>query len=111
MLRDVKVTIEAATEEELALLLVEDDEAMLALVLGPSDGALPIVVNVEVLLLVCCGSVLTNEAVDTADVTLVVDDLETADVVEAVEDVQVDVLTVMLGLLEALITDTAELDC
>ena len=57
MLRDVKVTIEAATEEQLALLLVEDDEVMLTLVLGPSDVALPIVVNVEVLLLVCCGTV------------------------------------------------------
>ena len=73
VLRDVKVAVGAATEEELALLLVEDDEALLKLVLGPSDVALPIVVNAEVLLLVSCGTVLTGEAVDTAEVALVVD--------------------------------------
>ena len=46
--------------------------------------------------------------VETANVTLV-DDF--ADVVEAVEDVPVDVLTVVLGPREVLVTDIAELDC
>ena len=56
-------------------------------------------------------TVLTDEAVDTADVTLVVDDPENADVVEAIDDVSVDVLAVVLGPLDALDSDTAELDC
>ena len=87
---------------------MDDDEAMLTLVLGPTDVALPIVVAVEVLLLICSDAVLTDKVVDTADVTFVDDN---ADVLEAVEDVPVDVLTVVLGFLEPLITDTAELDC
>ena len=44
---------------------------------------------------------------DTANVAL---DDDIADVVKAVEDVAVDVLAVLLGPQEALVTDTAELD-
>ena len=49
---------------------MDDDEAMLTLVLGPTDVVLPIVVAVEVLLLICSDTVLTEKVVDTADVTL-----------------------------------------
>ena len=51
------------TEESQAPLLVEDDDAMLTFVLGPTDVALPIVVVVELLLLllVCCDTVLASE--------------------------------------------------
>ena len=73
---------------------MDDDEAMLTLVLGPTDVALPIVVAVEVLLRICSDTMLTDKVVDTADVTLVDDN---ADVLEAVEDVPVDMLTVALG--------------
>ena len=78
------------------------------LVLSPTDVALPSVVVEEVLLLICCDTMLPDKVVDTANVTLVDDN---ADVLEAVEDIPVDVLTDVPGLLEALITDTTELDC
>ena len=108
LLPDVKAAVEAPTEEEIALLLVDDDEAMLTLVLGSTDVALPIVVVVEMQLLFSCDAVRTDQVVETANVTLV-DDF--ADVVEADEDVLVDMLTVVLGPQDALATDTAELDC
>ena len=125
MLREVKSEAEAVTEQDFAFLLVEDDEAMLTLVLGPIDVALAIVINVDVLLLVCCDTVLTDEVVDTADITLGVDIPEDADVVATVDvpedaDVvatvdddpgNVDVLTVVVGPPDALVTDTAVLDC
>ena len=55
---------------------------MLTLVLGPTDVALPIVVVVDVLLLICCDTMRTDEEVDTAKVTFVVDDSEHAVVVK-----------------------------
>ena len=48
---------------------LDDDEAMLTLVLGPTDVALPIVVVVDVLLLICCDTMRTDKEVDTAKVT------------------------------------------
>ena len=98
LLPDVKAAVEAPTEEEIAPFFVNDDEAILTLVLGSTDVALPIV------------NVLADETVDTADVTLVVHFPEGADVMEAVDDVPVDVLAVVLGPLNALVSDTAELD-
>ena len=89
-------------------MVVDDDESMLTHVSCPNDVALPIVVVVEMPLLLNCDAVLTDKVVETANVTLV-DDF--ADVVEADEDVLVDMLTVVLGPQDALATDTAELDC
>ena len=90
-------------------MVVDDDDAMLTHVSCPSDVALPMVVVLEMMpLLLNCDAVLTDKVVETANVMLV-DDF--ADVVEADEDVPVDVLTVVLGPQDALATDTAELDC
>ena len=89
---------------------MDDDEAMLTLVLGPTDVALPIVVVVDVLLLICCDNVLTDGGMGTADVKLVVAVPEDVYVVEAVDDVPVDVLAVVLRPLAALVSDTDQLD-
>ena len=90
-------------------MVVDDDEAMLTHVSCPNDVALPIVVVLEMMpLLLNCDAVLTDKVVETANIMLV-DDF--ADVVEADEDVPVDLLTVVLGPQDALATDTAELDC
>ena len=86
---------------------------------GITDVALPIVVVVE--LIVCCDTVPTDDVVVTpavgvaedADVVPTVDVPEDADVVATVDDDpgNVDVLTVVAGPPDALVTDTAVLDC
>ena len=92
----------AVTEDLRAHMHVDDNEAMLTHVFGPTDVTLPIVVVVvEVLVLLSCDAVLTDKVVDTANVALVDD---AADVVKAVQDVAVDMLAVVLGPQEALVT-------
>ena len=95
LLREVGVGGAAVTEDLRARMHVDDDEAILTHVLGPTDVTQPIVVVVvEVQLLLSCDAVLTDKVVDTANVALVDD---AADVVKAVEDVAVDMLAVVLG--------------